>query len=219
MKILTISDEECPALWDYYVPGRLSQYQLILACGDLKASYLRFLVTMARCPVLYVPGNHDGHYSQDPPEGCDCIDDGLVEYNGLRILGLGGCRRYHPGPHQYTDAQMRRRIHRLRWKIKRMGGVDIVVTHAPPEGLGDGEDPAHWGFEALRELLDQYHPAYLVHGHVHMNYSQDRGRTMEYHGTTVVNAWQRYELELPDRQVPEHKRDRMIWHTREPKIP
>ena len=91
MKILTISDEECPALWDYYVPGRLADYQLILSCGDLKSNYLSFLVTMARCPVLYVHGNHDAHYSQNPPEGCDCIDDRIVVYNGLRILGLGGC--------------------------------------------------------------------------------------------------------------------------------
>ena len=33
MKILTISDEECLALWDYYMPGRLEGYDLIIACG------------------------------------------------------------------------------------------------------------------------------------------------------------------------------------------
>lgn len=47
MKILIISDEECPALWDYYTPGRLKEYDLIISCGDLKAKYLSFLVTMA----------------------------------------------------------------------------------------------------------------------------------------------------------------------------
>ena len=30
MKILFVSDEECPALWDYYIPGRLADYQLII---------------------------------------------------------------------------------------------------------------------------------------------------------------------------------------------
>ena len=144
MKILTISDEECPALWDYYVPGRLADYQLILSCGALKSNYLSFLVTMARCPVLYVHGNHDAHYSQNPPEGCDCIDDRIVVYNGLRILGLGGCRKYHPGPHQYTDNQMRGRIRRLSAQIRRLGGIDVVVSHAPAEGLGDADDVAHW---------------------------------------------------------------------------
>lgn len=66
MNILCVSDQECPALWDYYQPGRLKEYDLILACGDLNSNYLSFLVTMARCPVLYVHGNHDGGYVQRP---------------------------------------------------------------------------------------------------------------------------------------------------------
>ena len=213
MRILTISDEECPALWDYYIPGRLAEYDLILSCGDLKADYLSFLVTMGRCPVLYVHGNHDTRYAQEPPEGCDCIDGQLVVYNGLRILGLGGCRKYHPGAHQYTEDQMRRRIRRLRWQLWRAGGVDIVVTHAPPQGLGDAEDPAHWGFQALRELLDKYHPAWLVHGHVHTTYGRDIPRVIEHNGTQIINATGRFTLDIPDRDVPPGQQNRLIWKT------
>ena len=197
MKILTVSDEECAFLWDFYTPGRLAEYDLILSAGDLKAEYLSFLVTMARCPVLYVHGNHDADYENHPPEGCDCIEDTLVNVKGLRILGLGGCLWYRNASHHYTEAQMRRRIARLKWKIHRMGGVDIVLTHAPPRGLGDGEDRAHWGFEALKDFLDQYHPRYLIHGHVHMRYGGS-GRTMQYGDTTIVNACQRYVLEIED---------------------
>lgn len=205
MKILAVSDEECPALWDFYTPGRLDDYDLILSCGDLNAKYLSFLVTMAKCPVLYVHGNHDVNYDLVPPEGCDCIDDQIVMYNGIRILGLGGCRRYHPGPHQYSDNQMRLRIAKLAWKLRRLGGVDIVVTHAPPAGLGDDEDPAHWGFEALVELLDKYHPQYLVHGHVHTSYNHQIPRVIEYQGTKVLNACERYVFEIEDRPVkPKH---------------
>ena len=202
MKILAVSDEECPALWDYYIPGRLKDYDLILSCGDLKPDYLSFLVTMARAPVLYVHGNHDGRYATRPPEGCDCIDDCFVVYNGLRILGLGGCRRYHPGPHQYTDAQMRRRIRRLKFQLWRHRGVDIVVTHAPPAGVGDDDDPAHWGFESLLELIDRYRPTYLLHGHVHMTYGQNTVREKDYHGTRVINTYERYVLDVPDRDFP-----------------
>lgn len=214
MKILTISDEECPALWDHYVPGRLKDYDLIISCGDLKASYLSFLVTMARCPLLYVHGNHDGGYSTRPPEGCDCIDDQFVIYNGVRILGLGGCRKYHPGPHQYTEAQMRRRIFRLKFLLWRYKGVDIVVTHAPPEGLGDDDDPAHKGFAALRALLDKYHPQYLLHGHVHLRYGISPIRVREYEGTTLVNATERYTFEIPDRPFPAKHRGQLLWKTR-----
>lgn len=213
MKILTISDEECPALWDFYVPGRLKDYDLIISCGDLNSKYLSFLVTMARCPVLYVHGNHDVNYDQVPPEGCDCIDDHIVTYNGLRILGLGGCRQYHRGPHQYTEKQMRRRILKLKWKLWRMGGVDIVVTHAPPEDLGDADDPAHWGFAALRELLDQYHPEYLVHGHVHMSYGHNIPRELDYNGTKIINAYERYILEIPDRKVNMKEYGQVIYKT------
>ena len=198
MKILAVSDEECQALWDYYIPGRLADYDLILSSGDLKASYLSFLVTMARCPVMYVHGNHDTSYEDRPPEGCDCIDDKLVGYRGLRILGLGGCRKYHPGPHQFTEREMQRRIRRLKWEIRRAGGVDIVVTHAPPKGVGDAEDPAHLGFESLLAFIDQYHPQYLLHGHVHLTYGQDQTREREYHGTRVINVFERYTLEVPD---------------------
>ena len=211
MKILFLSDEECPALWDYYVPGRLADYQLIISCGDLKASYLSFLVTMARCPVLYVHGNHDTRYGSYPPEGCDCIDGRVVEYNGVRIMGLGGCLKYHPGEHQYTDRQMRGRILKMRWPIRKAGGVDILVTHAPAEGLGDSEDVAHWGFPSLRAFLDKYRPSYHVHGHVHMTYGQGIPRLQTYNETTIINAYERYALELPDREVPEKDKNRLIW--------
>ena len=76
MKILAVSDEECAALWDYYTPGKLDGIDLIISCGDLNASYLSFLVTVARCPVLYVAGNHDVRYLNSPPEGCDPIEIG-----------------------------------------------------------------------------------------------------------------------------------------------
>ena len=201
MKILVLSDEECPALYDYYVPGRLAEYDLIISCGDLKADYLSFIVTMARVPVLYVHGNHDTGYSRMPPEGCDCIDDQLIVYKGVRILGLGGCKKYRNAPHQYTEKEMQARIRKLRWKLWRHKGVDIVVTHAPPAGVGDGEDVAHKGFEALLGFLDKYKPKYLLHGHVHLNYGTDPTRERSYGDTRVINGCQRYVLELPDAEV------------------
>ncbi len=214
MKILAVSDEECTALWDCYVPGRLSDYDLILSSGDLKADYLSFLVTMARAPVLYVHGNHDTSFENYPPEGCDCIDDHIVVYNGIRILGLGGCLWYHPGEHQYSDAQMHRRIAKLRRKLRRLGGVDIVVTHAPPRGVGDGEDQPHWGFESLKELLDEFSPQYLLHGHVHLRYGHSGQRERQYRDTTVINVSERYVLEVPDRPFPEKERGQVIYKTR-----
>lgn len=214
MRILVVSDEECPALWDYYVPGRLKEYDLMLSCGDLKAAYLSFLVTMGGKPLLYVHGNHDSSYAHRPPEGCDCIDDRVVTYNGIRFLGLGGCPWYHNGEHQYTEEQMRRRIRKLRRQIRKAGGVDVVVTHAPPKGVGDLDDRVHRGFEALLDLLDEYKPAYLLHGHVHLRYGLDQTRERTYDQTTVINTCERYVLDIADRPVPEKHRNRLIWAKR-----
>ena len=196
MRLLLIADTESPYFWDYFSRSKMDGIDLILSCGDLKAEYLTFLVTMGHAPLLYVHGNHDGGYEQRPPEGCDCIDDKLVTVNGLRILGLGGSRKYSGGPHQYTEQQMQRRIWKQSFALWRAKGVDIVLTHAPVSGYGDQEDLAHRGFDCFQDLLDRWHPGYLVHGHVHMSYGHDVQRTLRYGDTTLINACGYYLLDI-----------------------
>ena len=196
MKLLLISDHENSFLWDYYVPGRLDGIDLILSCGDLKPEYLSFLVTMGRAPVLYVCGNHDGRYEKTPPEGCDCIEDKLVTIKGLRILGMGGSMRYKPGTYQYTEREMARRMNRMALRLCRTRGFDILLTHAPMAGVGDGTDLPHRGFETFKRAVDKYHPAYHIHGHVHKEYDFRFRRERQYGETTVINAWMSHILEI-----------------------
>ena len=62
---------------------------------------------------------------------------------------------------------MRWRAWRLGWRARlRRKRVDIVLTHAPPAGYGDADDPAHEGIEALVTLVRRLRPRLLVHGHV-----------------------------------------------------
>ena len=159
MKLLAVSDVADPGLWDYFTRDKLEGVDAILSCGDLPSSYLTFLVTMGNIPVFYVHGNHDAAYEHDPPEGCVCIDGELVRFKGYSIMGLGGCFWYGGGPHQYTEWAMRRRIARLRRRLRR-DGVDILVTHAPAQGLGDMDDVCHRGFACFRTLLDRCRPLY-----------------------------------------------------------
>jgi len=203
VKILLISDEESPYLWDYYQPGKLEGIDLILSSGDLSPSYLSFLVTMGNAPLLYVHGNHDGRYEKRPPEGCECIEDRIVNINGLRILGLGGCQRYNAGPHQYTEKEMEKRVRRIQWQLKRHRGVDIVVTHAPVRGFGDDDTPVHRGFEAFLPLLKKHRPSYWVYGHMHMSYSSRHQRVIEHEGTQLINACERYIIDV---EVPAAKK-------------
>ena len=73
MKILVLADEESKSLYEYFSPEKIKGVDLIISCGDLKASYLTFFATFSHAPLLYVKGNHDGHYEERPPEGCVCI--------------------------------------------------------------------------------------------------------------------------------------------------
>lgn len=194
MKILFISDVESKYLWDYFDKKYFEDIELIISCGDLKAEYLSFLVTMASVPLLYVHGNHDSDYIKNPPEGCDCIEDTIVTYNNIRILGLGGSKLYNNGDFQYSEEEMKKRIKKLKRKIIKNDGFDILVTHAGLYGFDDDKDLCHGGFLSFNELLDKYSPKYFVHGHIHLNYGR-KERIREYNKTTVINAYEKYILD------------------------
>lgn len=196
MKILFIADEESKFFWDYFDKETFKDIDLIVSSGDLKASYLSFLVTMTSIPVLYVCGNHDDKYDVDPPEGCICIEDDIYEYQGVRILGLGGCYRYKPGKNQYTEKEMVKRIKKLRWKLYRKKGFDILVTHAPAYGVNDGQDLCHRGFSCFLDLIEKYRPKYFVHSHVHMSYGRQFPREDSIGETKVINAYHSHIIEI-----------------------
>ncbi len=196
MKILLLADKESLYLWDYFEKSKLEGIDLILSCGDLHPHYLSFLATFFSGPVLYVHGNHDDCYKDTPPEGCICIDGKLYEYQGVRILGLGGSMRYKTGEHQYTQKQMNRRIQKLRFSLWRKKGFDILLTHSPAWQLNDGKDLPHNGFKGFLYLLEKYTPRYFIHGHVHLSYGAGVKRSYTYQGTTVINAYERYIIEL-----------------------
>lgn len=195
MKILVLADIESKYLWDYFEKEKLEGIDLILSCGDLKPQYLSFLASFTKAPVLYVHGNHDDCYEFTPPEGCECIENKIYVYNGVRIMGLGGSVRYNNGKNQYTEAQMRKRYARMRYKLMKSRGIDILLTHSPALDLNDGDDHVHKGFAVFNQILDELRPRYFVHGHIHQSYSSGFVRECDYKGITVINAYERYVIE------------------------
>jgi Icc-related predicted phosphoesterase len=125
------------------------------------------------------------------------VDGRVVDVAGLRVAGLGGSRRYRPGPNQYTERQQARRARRLVARARRKrprGPVDLVITHAPPAGVGDDRaDPVHQGFEAFRYLISALQPGLFVHGHV-----APAGGSIEHRvgPTRVVNVFDHQVLDL-----------------------
>lgn len=195
MRILAIADIPCDRYYKYYKAGKLDEFDLILSCGDLKPEYLEFLVTMAHCPLVYVHGNHDDSNGREP-QGCICADDAVVEVEGLRILGLGGSYRYRNGEYMFTEFQMKNRVRKLWYPIKKHKGFDILLTHSPALGLNDSEHISHRGFDCFNALIDKYEPSYFIHGHVHRNYGIDIPQKMTKGKTTVVNAFEYCILDL-----------------------
>jgi hypothetical protein len=196
VRVLAVSDVVEEALWAD--PATARGVELILGCGDLPFEYLGHLMNALDVPLVFVPGNHDpdvsgyrmsragltlraGLPAQPPwPAGAISADGQVVDVAGLRIAGLGGSRRYRPGPNQYTGRQQARRARALARRVqlrelrdgpaarpRRTGRrVDVLLTHAPPAGVGDGPDPPHQGFAALNGLSARLHPGLLLHGHV-----------------------------------------------------
>lgn len=197
MNILAVSDVEDKYIWDHFDKERFKDVDLIISCGDLKASYLEFLVTMIPAPLLYVPGNHDVRYENNPPEGCTNIDGKVyVHDNGIRVLGLGGSIKYRPDRlYQYSEKHMQKRVSKTKRTVKKTGGIDIFVAHSPAFGIGDGKDIAHTGFKCFLSLMDNYKPKYFLHGHQHSCYNRRIPRKQIYQGTQIINVGPYYMYE------------------------
>ena len=196
MKVLLLADEESRYFWDFFDKSKLEGIDLIISCGDLAPQFLEFLATFSKVPILYVHGNHDHCYDETPPNGCICIDDDIYVYNGVRIMGLGGSMRYNRGTYQYSQAEMKKRARKLRRKIKKNEGIDMLITHSPAYHINDSDDLPHTGFEAFVEIMDTYKPKVFAHGHVHINYGRDFKRESIYNETRIINAYEKYIIEI-----------------------
>lgn len=196
MKILLVADKIHKALYDYFESERWQDIDLVLSAGDLKSGYLQFLVTLIKdAPLFYVRGNHDHKYQKDPPLGCVNIHGRIVEYNGLRILGLEGSSWYNGKGVQYKEKQMWWEVLKLWPRIKYGKKIDIVLTHNPPYGLNDGKGHAHRGFKSFRYIIDTFEPRFFIHGHQHLSYAM-RERIIQHKETKIINAYEYYVLEI-----------------------
>lgn len=183
-----MSDEESRFIWDFFDPKVFAGVDLVISCGDLKRDYLEFVATLIPAPMYFVPGNHDKEFLTNPPGGLLPLDGFAVEYKGLRICGLGGCKSTNPyAVYEYSERVMARRVRKLKKQIAKLGGIDILATHAPAKGLGDGKDRLHEGFEVFRELLEEYKPRYYFYGHQHKCYGLSCAPEY-YNGTRLINT-------------------------------
>jgi Icc-related predicted phosphoesterase len=205
MKILCVSDQIDPLVYSDSIKKRFADVDIILSAGDLPLDYLEFIVSSLNKPLFFVFVNHHTQEMADRSfegRGCIYIGSRVHKEEGLIVAGLGGSMRYNLGANQYTDFQMYMEI------IKLMPGLlinrllhgrflDILLTHAPPNGIHDKKDKCHQGFKAFLWFIKTFRPKYLVHGHIHL-YDLSDPRSSRCMETTVINAYSHYVINTSD---------------------
>lgn len=220
MKILCVADHIDPLVYSTSIKSRFTGVELILGAGDLPLNYYDFIMSTLNKPLLFVFGNHNlrhihlykrhrdaarGVRPSVPltgtylPTGAKYIGNRLHKEKFLLVAGLGGSIWYNGGQNQFREHQVALRIAKM---IPRMiynklcfgRYLDILLTHAPPAGIHDMDDPCHRGFKVFLWFMRTFKPKYLVHGHTHL-YSGEAVRRTRYRDTIVVNAYDHVVIE------------------------
>lgn len=227
MKILCVSDTTDPLVYSGAIKEHFADIDCVLSAGDLPLDYLEFIVSSLNKPLLFVFGNHNlgdfDYYdkkSRDPLElnltsyfipgaGASHIGGKVVKESTLLFAGLGGSMRYNDGKNQFSNFDMKLEILKLLPKLlfnKLRHGrfLDLLLTHAPPEGIHDQNDLCHQGFKPFLWFMRVFKPKYLVHGHIHLYNISEKRKTV-YYATTIVNAYSHTVIEINEDKA---KKDR-----------
>ncbi len=208
MKILSVSDVELNLIYSPQIVDRFSDIDVVIGCGDLPYYYLEYIISMLNKPLYYVRGNHapvveyGTEWERKFPLGGHNLHRRVTRSpSGLLMAGVEGCLRYNKGPYQYSQREMWMNVFRLLpglfWNKVRHGRfLDVFVTHAPPAGIHDADDRPHQGIKAFRWFDSVFHPAYHLHGHVHL-YRQDAVKLTFLGQTKILNTYGYQVTDIP----------------------
>ncbi len=224
MRILCVSDQIDPLVYSGSIKERFGDVDLVLSAGDLPMDYLGFIVSCLNKPLLFVFGNHNlkelayyqpsfedrivrrdfSYENEATSSGAVHIGFKVRKESGLLFMGLGGSIEYNKGKNQFSNLQMTVAIFRLlpRLLVNRIlygRFLDILLTHAPPEGIHDKDDPCHRGFKIFRWFMHAFKPRYLIHGHIHL-YDLNDLRSTRFEHTLVINAYSHYLIDTEGTQ-------------------
>jgi uncharacterized protein len=223
MKILSVSDIQVPFIYSPQVRSRFRDIDLILGSGDLPYYYLEYIYNALDAPLFYVRGNHDKtvEYSEAgnrsfPYGGID-LHRKPVHYRGLLLAGVEGSVRYREGSFQYTQSEMWLHVFSLVpafFRNRTIYGryLDVFISHAPPQGIHDGEDLPHHGIRAFRWLIEVFQPKVSFHGPIHILRPDTTTDTI-FCRTRVINTYgfRETQLKVPQKGATSSAADER-WH-------
>lgn len=121
---------------------------------------------------IVIAGNHDWCFVRQPREAIAMLGDGIVyledaahEIDGVRFWGS-------PWQPAYNDWAYN--LHRgaplaEKWALI-PDDTDVLITHGPPRGVGDGTDnPVRQGCADLMAAARRVQPVLHVFGHIHQD--------------------------------------------------
>lgn len=174
MRLLALADEAPADQVERLVARNGADAVAIL--GDLPEDVLA-QAGGAGVPAFGVHGNHDAPGALTA-FGIEDLHLASRTEGDVSFSGFEGCVRYRRGaPHQYGQGKAER-------LARRLPAADVLLCHCPPRGVNDEpDDPAHVGFDALRDWVCDHRPRLLLHGHTTPD---PRTRTSRLGSTTVV---------------------------------
>jgi len=149
----------------------------------------RWIAELPHSHKVIVAGNHDGAFQHAPEQaralfaGCHYLEDAELVLDGLRFYGSPWQPEFNDWafnlPRGEPLAAMWRRIPH---------GVDVLITHGPPDGFGDRSSVnGRTGCADLRARVAEVAPRLHLFGHIH----EDGGLWRD--GVTVfanVTTWE-----------------------------
>ncbi len=155
--------------------------ELIITLWDLYFYDIQELANVTNIPKIGVYGNHcDGRYMETL--GIINLHLKTFEYKGVSFMWYEGCVKYKESTMMSTQEFCSR-------ALSSAPKVDVFISHCPPRWVNDNDDPAHYGFDGIREYIDRNHPRYLLHGHTY-----DFGKFVTKHEETVIRYVEREKI-------------------------
>lgn len=139
---------------------------------------------------IFVPGNHDFHPNvYTGPAFQDLRKRGVIMVgthpdhytyelpNGMILLGLPFVTGLPGWAFNRTEEE-------LSSLVRSLPKADIVVSHSPPQGIGDGEN---WGVRAWRLYQIMHKPKIWINGHIHECYGEYAVNGTEFHNVAMCD--------------------------------